>query len=91
MMVGADVTHPPPRGGPIPPSIAVTVSATNGENSEFMPSIRLQEGRVEIIADLISMMKTHIKTFQKNTKQKPAKIIMFRDGVSEGQYGHCAT
>jgi eukaryotic translation initiation factor 2C len=91
MMVGADVTHPPPRGGPIPPSIAVTVSSINGENAQFVPSIRLQEGRVEIIQDLIGMMKSHIATFQRNTGQKPAKIVMFRDGVSEGQYGHCAT
>ncbi|KAI9636400.1 eukaryotic translation initiation factor 2C 2 [Dioszegia hungarica] len=90
MMVGADVTHPPPRGGPIPPSIAVTVSAIDGENAQFVPSIRLQEGRVEIISDLAGMMKTHIELFQKNTGSKPAKIIMFRDGVSEGQYGHCA-
>lgn len=46
MMIGADVSHPPPRGGPIPPSIAVTVAAINGENNQFLPAMRLQEGRV---------------------------------------------
>ena len=32
------------------------------------------------------MVKTHLETFIANQKAKPAKIIMFRDGVSEGQY-----
>ena len=41
----------------------------------------------EIISDLENMVYSHILTFEKNTKAKPQKIIMFRDGVSEGQYG----
>lgn len=45
MMFGADVTHPPAKGGPIPPSIAVLVGATSGDNNKFIPGIRLQEGR----------------------------------------------
>ncbi|WWC67948.1 uncharacterized protein I206_101867 [Kwoniella pini CBS 10737] len=89
MMIGADVTHPPPQGGLIQPSIAVTVCAVNGENNKFAPAIRLQEGRVEIIQDLENMMYDHIIAFEKNTKAKPEKILFFRDGVSEGQYGQC--
>ncbi|WVF69797.1 hypothetical protein IAT40_004576 [Kwoniella sp. CBS 6097] len=89
MMIGADVSHPPPKGGPIPPSIAVTVCAVNGENNKFVPAIRLQEGRVEIISDLENMMYDHLVTFEKNMKAKPEKILFFRDGVSEGQYSHC--
>ncbi|WWC59473.1 uncharacterized protein I303_102029 [Kwoniella dejecticola CBS 10117] len=89
MMIGADVTHPPPREGLIQPSIAVSVCAINGENNKFAPAIRLQEGRVEIIQDLENMVHDHILTFEKNTKAKPEKILFFRDGVSEGQYSHC--
>ncbi len=33
------------------------------------------------------MIYTHIKVFEKNTKAKPEKLLVFRDGVSEGQYG----
>lgn len=40
----------------------------------------------EIIQDLERMMHTHFKTFEANTKAPPAKILFFRDGVSEGQY-----
>ncbi|WVQ83346.1 hypothetical protein IAT38_005485 [Cryptococcus sp. DSM 104549] len=89
MMIGADVTHPPAKGGAMPPSIAVSISAVNGENNQFVPSIRLQEGRVEIIQDLEAMVHNHIATFEKNTRAKPQSILFFRDGVSEGQYSHC--
>ncbi|KAK8847412.1 hypothetical protein IAR55_005270 [Kwoniella newhampshirensis] len=89
MMIGADVTHPPPRDGAIPPSIAVSVGAVNGENNQFRSAIRLQGGRVEIIQDLEDMMVDHITAFERNTKAKPQKILFFRDGVSEGQYSHC--
>lgn len=34
------------------------------------------------------MTKTHITMFERNMKAKPQKIVMFRDGVSEGQYAH---
>lgn len=106
MMIGADVTHPPPRNGEVPPSIAVAVASIDGTHSRFKPAIRLQEGRVyvahrcfegrsadpssEMIQDLAGMMKTFLETFRGNTKALPAKIIVFRDGVSEGQYAHCA-
>ncbi|KIR56890.1 argonaute [Cryptococcus gattii Ru294] len=89
MMVGADTGHPPAKGGALPPSIAVTVAAVNGENNRFVSGVRLQEGRVEIIQDLENMMATHIQNFEKNTGAKPLSILFFRDGVSEGQYAHC--
>ncbi|WVF69798.1 hypothetical protein IAT40_004577 [Kwoniella sp. CBS 6097] len=94
MMIGADVSHPPQTaafGGPIHPSIAVTVAAVDGKNNRFTPCIRLQQGRTEMIADLKDMITMHILLFEKNTGKKPEKVIMFRDGVSEGQYGQCAT
>ncbi|KAK8847413.1 hypothetical protein IAR55_005271 [Kwoniella newhampshirensis] len=90
MMIGADVTHPPQGVIPIPPSIAVSVAAVNGSNNQFVPAIRLQNGRQELIEDLKDMTKTHIRLFERNSKAKPQKIVMFRDGVSEGQYGQCA-
>ncbi|ODN82180.1 hypothetical protein L202_02471 [Cryptococcus amylolentus CBS 6039] len=89
MMIGADVTHPPVKGGAIPPSIAVSVAAVDGNNNKFKPALRLQSGRVEIIQDFENMITEHIKTFEKNSGAKPQGILFFRDGVSEGQYSHC--
>jgi eukaryotic translation initiation factor 2C len=45
LMIGADVTHPPPKASVIPPSIAVTVASINGDHTRVVPAIRLQEGR----------------------------------------------
>jgi eukaryotic translation initiation factor 2C len=88
MMIGADVTHPPGvrAGESLHPSIAVTISGRTGDNVQFLPAIRLQEGRAEIISDLQDMMTAQFKEFEANTKAPPAKILFFRDGVSEGQY-----
>ncbi|WVQ69266.1 uncharacterized protein L199_007483 [Kwoniella botswanensis] len=93
MLIGADVTHPPPAGKDkaLQPSIAVSVAAVNGDNNMFRPCIRVQPGRREMIDDLTSMMKDHIKLFETRTGSKPKKILFFRDGVSEGQYDLCAT
>lgn len=86
------MTHPPPKAGDlIAPSIAVSVAAISGDNNLFRPAIRLQEGRKETITDLIGMLRSHLLLFRKNTGNFPQKIIMFRDGVSEGQYAKCAT
>lgn len=46
MIVGADVTHPPPTRGLIQPSIAASVAGMNSNNNKFESSIRLQEGRL---------------------------------------------
>lgn len=45
-------------------------------------------GYSEIIDDFKDMVATHIRTFEKNQKVKPEKLLVFRDGVSEGQYAH---
>jgi hypothetical protein len=48
MMIGADVTHPPPQrvgfAGTPQASVAVTVAAINGANNQFKECIRLQTG-----------------------------------------------
>lgn len=43
--------------------------------------------RVEIIQELSTMVKDHLMMFYKSTGgYKPHRIIMYRDGVSEGQF-----
>ena len=48
--------------------------------------IRLQPPRAEIIQDMEDIMKQHLLYFYHDTKQKPERIIFYRDGVSEGQF-----
>ena len=45
----------------------------------------------EIIEDLCSMTKEMLKAFYRHLRAKPKKIIMFRRGVSEGQFQQVPT
>ena len=45
----------------------------------------------EIIEDLSSVTKEMLKAFYRHVRAKPKKIIMFRDGVSEGQFQEVTT
>ncbi|KAL3202380.1 hypothetical protein MRX96_042544 [Rhipicephalus microplus] len=50
------------------------------------PSIAACGRRVEIIEDLKEMVKDLLKAFYHELRQKPMRIIFYRDGVSEGQF-----
>ncbi|GAA5925866.1 hypothetical protein JCM10213_007307 [Rhodosporidiobolus nylandii] len=93
LMLGADVTHPTGLGTPragagveVAPSIAAVVASTDGQGAKYAAQVREQEGRKEFITDLTEMTKIHIESWAKANKGLPEVILMFRDGVSEGQY-----
>ncbi|KAG8228778.1 Argonaute-2 [Ladona fulva] len=86
MIVGADVTHPSPDATNIP-SVAAVVASLDIHAFRYAMEYRLQPPRVEIIKDLENIMKNHlINYYKKNGQAKPERIIMFRDGVSDGQF-----
>ncbi|CAD6944499.1 unnamed protein product [Tilletia laevis] len=90
MLMGADVTHPPPGLGL--ESIAASVATVDGGRMIYGHEVRLQRnpGRgqsQEIILAMKSMVVTHLKRWQqKNKGQLPGAILMYRDGISEGQF-----
>ncbi|XP_049523406.1 protein argonaute-2-like isoform X2 [Dermacentor silvarum] len=92
IIIGADVTHPAP-GDRVKPSIAACVGSMDSIPSRYQASIRVQiqkeeaVARVEIIEDLKDMIKELLKAFYLETRHKPVRIIFYRDGVSEGQFG----
>ncbi|XP_023209689.1 protein argonaute-2-like isoform X4 [Centruroides sculpturatus] len=95
IIVGVDCTHPAP-GDKTGYSIAAVVGSLDSYPSKFTASVRLQhkrqkvEGKTygqDIVIDLKEMMKEILLEFFKTTKgKKPEKIIIFRDGISEGEY-----
>ena len=53
----------------------------------YSATVRVQAHRAEIIQDLAVMVKDHLMMFYKSTGgYKPHRVIMYRDGVSEGQF-----
>ncbi|XP_037080331.1 protein argonaute-2-like [Pollicipes pollicipes] len=85
IFLGADVTHPP-AGDNKKPSIAAVVGSMDGHPSRYAATVRVQQHRQEIIQELSYMVRELLIQFYKSTHFKPNRIIMYRDGVSEGQF-----
>ncbi|PAV78541.1 hypothetical protein WR25_09569 isoform C [Diploscapter pachys] len=82
---GCDITHPP-AGDSRKPSIAAVVGSMDAHPSRYAATVRVQQHRQEIISDLTYMVRELLVQFYRNTRFKPTRIVVYRDGVSEGQF-----
>ncbi|KRX24858.1 Protein argonaute-2 [Trichinella nelsoni] len=99
IFMGADITHPPAGDGG-KPSIAAVVGSMDAHPSRYSASVRMQyprrvpdertgrmkDERLERIEDLALMVKELLIQFYQSTRFKPTRIILYRDGISEGQF-----
>ncbi|VDK54362.1 unnamed protein product [Anisakis simplex] len=85
IFLGCDITHPP-AGDSRKPSIAAVVGSMDAHPSRYAATVRVQQHRQEIISDLTFMVRELLVQFYRNTRFKPTRIIVYRDGVSEGQF-----
>ena len=89
MVVGLDVTHPSPGSSGKAPSIAGMVASIDKNLGQWPAIIRIQEeSRQEMVSSLIEMLKTRLDLWKTKGKHAefPENILLYRDGVSEGQY-----
>ncbi|KAJ5638279.1 hypothetical protein N7490_008158 [Penicillium lividum] len=87
MLVGLDVTHPSPGSSSNAPSVAAIVASVDPTLAQWPAEIRIQGSRNEMVADLDVLMQSRLKLWAKHNKNKyPGNIVVYRDGVSEGQY-----
>lgn len=87
MLMGIDVTHPSPGSKDGAPSISCVVASINEKLTQWPGSIRTQTGRQEMVDGLEEMVIERLSLWQKHHKTElPTKIVLYRDGVSEGQY-----
>lgn len=87
MVVGIDVTHPSPDSQSKAPSIAAIVSSYDANLSGWRADVRIQTSRVEMVEGLTELMKGRLEVFRKKNGGKlPTKVLIYRDGVSEGQF-----
>jgi eukaryotic translation initiation factor 2C len=87
IIFGIDVTHPSTGSAEGAPSIAGVVASTDAMFSQYPASIRCQEGRKEMVAELEEMIVERLQLWQKrNQRTLPKKVIVYRDGVGESQY-----
>ena len=91
MIMGADVSHPAPETRGVKPSIAAIVASMEPTATCYQTEVRVQDTSLdswneEVINDMKNVTKALMMKFFQATRRKPEKLIMFRDGVSEGQF-----
>ena len=87
MVVGIDVTHPSPGSASNAPSVAGMVASVDKYLAQWPADLRVQEkARQESVSDLTPMLKTRLNLWGKANRALPENILIYRDGVSEGQY-----
>ncbi|KJA29601.1 hypothetical protein HYPSUDRAFT_31529 [Hypholoma sublateritium FD-334 SS-4] len=93
IVMGADVIHPAP-GAEGRPSFASLVSSVDINTAKYIARSSVQTGRQEIIDELEAMCiyvlgkyLSYRSVFEKGGRPL-ARLIFYRDGVSEGQFAH---
>ena len=68
-------------------SVAAMVASVDGTLSQWPATLRVQTARQEKVNDLSPMLKRHLDIWKNQNKSAlPENILVYRDGVSEGQY-----
>lgn len=86
LIIGADVSHPAPGEDRSKPSIASVVASIDDDGYKFIGRLLLQDSRVEVIETLQTVVQEIIYSYKRTTGHHPKRILVYRDGVSEGQF-----
>lgn len=86
MVIGIDVTHPSPGSKDGAPSVAGVVASRDPLLGQWPATFSIQESRKEMVTSLEGMILSRLKLWEKTNKRLPDNLIIYRDGVSEGQY-----
>jgi eukaryotic translation initiation factor 2C len=86
MVVGLDVTHPSPGSKDTAPSVAGIVASVDKFLGQWPADFSIQEPRKEMVTALEAMFLSRLRLWEKFNKTLPENILVYRDGVSEGQY-----
>ncbi|KAG5725156.1 Protein argonaute-2 [Termitomyces sp. T112] len=86
MLMGIDVTHPGPGSTKGTPSIAAVVASCDTSFAQYPASMVIQETKKEMVTNLAKLVGERLVLFQKRNQSLPQRILVYRDGVSEGQF-----
>ncbi|PYH92822.1 Piwi-domain-containing protein [Aspergillus ellipticus CBS 707.79] len=89
MVVGVDVTHP--NSGNLPaqaPSVAAMVASVDRFLAQWPADMCTQSARQELVTNIDALLTSRLYLWRKwNRGKLPENILMYRDGVSDTQYG----
>ncbi|EKM51085.1 uncharacterized protein PHACADRAFT_212985 [Phanerochaete carnosa HHB-10118-sp] len=92
MLVGIDVTHPSPTSLKGTPSITAVVASVDDKFVHFPAGLALQRNKnisrdsEEMVEDLTKLLVERLQLYEQKTRTLPERVLVYRDGVSEGQY-----
>ncbi|KAI1380391.1 Piwi-domain-containing protein [Hypoxylon crocopeplum] len=89
MIVGYDVTHPTNLGGNAEglPSLVGMVSSIDQDLSQWPAAAWSQTGKQEMLNEVLrEKFEGRLRLWRTRNKSLPQNIVIFRDGVSEGQF-----
>lgn len=84
LVLGADVHHP--GMGSSSPSIAAVVGSYNTDATLYSTIVSPQPTRLEVIVGMKQAVVNLLRNYYIKTQLRPQQIVMFRDGVGEGQF-----
>ncbi|KAF1743845.1 hypothetical protein MXB_589 [Myxobolus squamalis] len=87
MVMGADVTHP--LSGSMDEtgaSLASVVSSLDPDACRYTNQAIVNSRGRDVIDSMDAIIKISLSRYEQQNKQLPKRIIMFRDGLSEGQF-----
>ena len=84
MLVGIDVSHAEPNSDR--ESMAAVVASMDGRASQYCAYLSAQSNRVEMVSALADAIVNLLQFFKGKNKVFPQHIIVYRDGVSDGQF-----
>jgi eukaryotic translation initiation factor 2C len=92
MIIGADVTHPPPGDFEhLVASISALTMSMDKDAARYAAVVQTNGHRVEMVKkeNIVDFMDKMLPQWQESVGYKglPSTIYYFRDGVSEGQFG----
>ncbi|CAF4140900.1 unnamed protein product [Rotaria sp. Silwood2] len=82
MVIGMDSYHDSKRRGA---SVGAFVASTNPTLTKFYSRVIYQRTAQELMDGLAVCMKDALKEYYQNNNCLPEKIVLYRDGVSDGQ------
>jgi len=85
MIIGADITHPPP-GSKDRPSFTSVVGSVDSNAAKYVSRIGVQSSPRELIEDMENMCVDVFEQYRREMGRLPKRILFYRDGVSEGEF-----
>lgn len=81
------MTHPSPGSRDGAPSVAGIVASVDKYLGQWPSAFSIQaKSKTEMVSDLESLFVSRLALWQKKNQDLPENILIYRDGVSEGQY-----